>query len=184
MEYLFGLIFTLLKVAIQASVYATLLLILIRMWAGFSPDSGLAKFASNGKQVWWRSGLAASLALCLIANTPWGNHGLGDYARIPLGHDLAMEQMNGTMTYFGPVTTIDQPEIISYQVANDVLCAKADKNLYFTYDLGLKRYRTFADSTEYNSTAKNLGLPTTSQFESFHRHYARHWGGWRFWLLA
>ncbi len=184
MEYTFGLLFTLLKVAVQASVYATLILVLTRIWAGFSPDSELAKYSSNGKKLLWRSGLAAAVTLFLIANTHWGDHGLGDYARIPLGHDLAMEQINGTMAYFEPITTIDQPEIISYQFANDVLCAKADENRYFTYDLDLKRYRTFSDSTAYNLTAKNLGLPTTSQFESFHRHYARYWGGWRFWLLA
>ncbi|WP_201982811.1 hypothetical protein [Hymenobacter rubidus] len=184
MEYAFGLFFTLLKVAVQASIYATLVLVLTRIWAGFSPDSRLIEYLSNGKRLWWRSGFAASIALLLLANTPWGDHGLGDYARIPLGHGLAMEQINGTMAYFEPVTTIDQPEIISYQVANGVLCAKADKNLYFTYDLALKRYQIFADSTAYNSNAKNLSLPTTSQFESFNRHYARYWGGWRFWLLA
>jgi hypothetical protein len=188
MEYLFGLIFTLLKVAIQASAYATLLLILIRMWAAFSPDSGLAKFASNGKRVWWRSGLTASLVLCLIANTPWGNHGLGDYARIPLGHGLAMEELNGTTAYFEPVSIIETSdvitEVVSYQVFNDVLCAKTNDGQYFTYYLGARHYQPFADSTTYNSTAQKLGLPVETQFESFDRHYKRYWGNWRFWLLA
>ena len=184
MEYLFRLIFTLLKVSIQASIYATLILILTKMWSGFSPSSRLAKFTHNGKRFWWRSGFTASVALFLVANTPWGDHGLGDYRRVPLGYGLAMEQINRMMAYFEPVTTLDQPEIVFYKVADDMLCAKADDNIYFTYDLQTRRYHTFSDSATYDSNAKNLGLPTSSQFESFHKHYARYWGSWRFWLLA
>ncbi|MBJ6108655.1 hypothetical protein JAO73_06530 [Hymenobacter sp. BT523] len=188
MEYVFGLIFTLLKVAVQASVYATLFLVLISVWARFSPDSGLAKFTSNGKRVWWQSGLAASLALCLIANTPWGNHGLGDYARIPLGHGLAIEELNGTTAYFEPVSMTEQSdvitEVVSYQVSNDILCAKMNDGRYFTYDLAARHYQPFADSTAYNSTAQKLGLPVETQFESFAKHYNRYWENWRFWLLA
>ncbi|GAB3289781.1 hypothetical protein ACFQT0_08910 [Hymenobacter humi] len=184
MEYLFGLIFTLLKVSLQASVYATLLLSLARVTAAFAPTSWLAKSSANSKRFWWRSGFAASIVLFLIANTRWGDHGLGDYSRIPLGHGLAMEQINGTMVYFEPVTTRDHEEIISYKVADDALYAKANDNLYFTYDLQTKRYQTFDDSTAYNSNARNLDWPTSSQFQSFHRHYAQYWGGWRFWLLA
>ena len=43
-----------------------------------------------------------------------------------------MEQINGMMAYFEPVTAMDQPEIVSYKVADDMLCAKADDNIYFT----------------------------------------------------
>ena len=128
------------------------------------------------------------MVLLLMANTRWGDHGLGDYARIPLGHGLAMEEMNGHTAYFEPVSITEQSEIIteviSYQVSNDVLCAKMNNRLYFTYNLATKHYRTFTDSSAYNSAAKNLGLPITTQFEAFNRHYARYWEGWRFWLLA
>ena len=187
MEYLFGLVSTLLKVAVQASVYAVLLLMLAKAWVSYSPDSALARFASDSKRVWWQGALAASLVLCFFANTPWGNHGLGDYARIPLSHGLAMERTN-TTAYFEPVSVIEQSdvitEIVSYQVSNDVLCAKMNDNRYFAYNLTTARYQDFADSTAYTTAARNSGLPAVTQFESFHKHYARYWGGWRFWLLA
>jgi hypothetical protein len=94
MEYLFGLVFTILKVLIQASAYAALLLILARMYAGFSPNSKVANLTSNGRRFRRFSGLIALLSLFLIANTPWGDHGIGDYARIPVGNGEIIEQIN------------------------------------------------------------------------------------------
>lgn len=186
---LIGLIFTLVKAFVQASIYATLLFALARLRSRFAPNSWLAKSSSNGKQFWWRSVFAASTALFLLANTPWGNHGLGgDYARIPLGHGLAMEEINGHTAYFEPVSITEQSEVISeivsYQVSDDLLCARMNGNRFFTYNLATKHYQPFTDSISYNSVAKNLGLPTTTQFESFNKHYIRYWKGWRFWLLA
>lgn len=188
MEYLFGLIFTVVKVLLQASAYATLLVILARMYAGFSPTSKVATLASSGRQLWRLGGLIALLALFLIANTPWGDHGLGDYARLPLGNGEIIEQVNGTEAYFQAEAPLklatDQPFIDSFAVANDVLCGKASDESFFTYDLATKQQRIFADSQEYTAYARQHALPAISEFKSFATHYHDYWGGWRFWLLA
>jgi len=188
MEYLFGLIFTTVKTLLQASAYATLLLILARTYASFSPDSKMAKLASNGRQFRRLSGLVAVLALCFIANTPWGDHGLGDYARLPLGNGEVIEQINGMEAYFQAEAPLelstDQPFIDSFEVANDVLCGKASDESFFTYDLVTKQQRIFADSQEYTAYASEHALPAIIDFKSFDKQYHAYWGGWRFWLLA
>ena len=188
MLYLLGLVFTLLKVAVQASVYASLIVLFSQAWAGFSPSSALAKFTSNTKRLWWRSGFAASVTLFLIANTYWGSsHSWSGSARIPLGHGEAIEKFDGIIVYFEPdrpITSAGEPGITGYTVANDVLCAEYDDTSCFTYHLETKQHKTYPDSASYNSFARTHNLPTTKQMESFNTHYARYWGGWRFWLLA
>ena len=171
-------------------MYATLLLILAKLWAGFEPNSRVATFSANSKQFWWRSGFAASMVLFLIVTTSWGDHGL-ESARIPLGYGLVVERIDGAdgpVAYLEPVSITDQTQIIAkiaaYQVAGNMLCARDDNNRYFSYNLDTRQHRVFADSIAYNSVAKNLGWPLITKFESFHEHYARYWGGWRFWLLA
>jgi hypothetical protein len=188
MEYFFGLIFSILKVFAQASVYATLVLILARIHSGFSPNSKAAKLTSNGRRVWQLSGLIALLALCFSANTAWGDHGLGDYARIPLGNGEIIEEINGTEAYFQAEIPLklstDQPSIDSFEVADDVLCVKASDKSFFTYDLVTKQQHVFADSQEYTAYASQHALPAIISFKSFNKHYHNYWGGWRFWLLA
>lgn len=188
MEYLFGLLFSILKVLIQASAYAALLLILARMYAGFSPNSKVAKLASNGRRFRRLSGLIALIALFFIANTPWGDHGLGDYARIPIGNGEIIEQINGMEAYFQAEVPLelstDQPFIDSFELANDVLCGKASDESFFTYDLVTKQQRIFADSQEYTAYASQHALPVVADFKSFDKQYHDYWGGWRFWLLA
>jgi hypothetical protein len=188
MEYLFSLIFTIIKVLIQAYAYATLPLILARLYAKFSPNSKVAKLASNGRQFRQLSGLVALLALFFIANTPWGDHGLGDSARIPLGNGEIIEGTNGAEAYFQAEVPLelstDQPFIDSFAVANDVLCGKASDESFFTYDLITKQQRIFADSQEYTAHASQHALPAITAFKSFDKQYHDYWGGWRFWLLA
>jgi hypothetical protein len=188
MEYLFGLVFTLVKVAVQAWAYASVLLILARLWARVAPGSALAKLTANGKRFRWRSGIVAAAALFLIANTHWGDHGLGDYARIPLGNSEVMQEINGMEAYFEAEVPLklstDQPFIDSFQVTNDVLCGQANDKTFFTYDLVTKQQRHFGDAQEYTTYAAQHGLPAVSEFKSFNEQYRHYWGGWRFWLLA
>jgi hypothetical protein len=184
MEFLFHFVFTLVKISLQASLYALLLLLLARLYARYDADSSVARICRNASRFWWGSGAMVSGVLFLYSLTYWGDHGLGDYARIPLGCDAAIEQINGTMAYFEPVATMDQPEVVAYQLADDILCAQADDTSYFIYDLSFRRYQTFIGRPAYDAYAHSHGLPLASRFESFHKHYHRYWGGWRFWLLA
>ncbi|OON67855.1 hypothetical protein [Hymenobacter sp. CRA2] len=188
MEALFHLAFTLVKIAVQASLYATLLLGLCRLVAAFRPGGLLADAARRPGRLWWASGFVLSGALFWHSFTYWGNHGLGDYSRVPLGHGEALEELNGTDAYFAPTelpdTVGDQLHLEAYQITDDVLCAATTERSYFTYDLRTKQYQDFPDQAAYAAFAAAHGLPAPNQFESFQAHYSRYWGGWRFWLLA
>lgn len=182
---LIHLVFTLFKIAIQASIYATLLFLLARVYEHITGSNNtLVRSSRNSKQFWWRSWRILSVALSVFSLTYWGNHGFGDLARIPLGYDRAMEQSDGTITHFEPVTKDLNNEIEAYQVSQKVVCARTGSNTYFAYDLISKKYQRFSDSSAYNAYAVTRGLPRSDEFESFAKHYARYWNGWRFWLLA
>lgn len=182
MDFLFHFAFTLLKVSLQASLYAALLLVLARVVG--RPGSWIARASEDARRFWVGSGFIVSVALVLFSFSYWGGHGFGDHSRIPLGRGEAIEQMNGVTTYFPPVTDIDQPELETFQLAHDMLCAKANDSYYFTYDLATKRLQTFPDEQAYNAYAKGNRLPSATQFKPFYWHYSRYWNGWRFWLLA
>jgi hypothetical protein len=190
MEYLFGFIFTLFKIAIQASFYATAATWLIGLATTRYPNSALRRIGYDGWLVWQHSYFVAFIGLFLFSCTYWGDHGLGDSARIPLGHGEEMSEINGNETFFEggkPFMVSDMAgsqQVDKFQVANNVLCAQAERKRYFIYNLATKKSRVFTDSLEYNAYAAPRGLPASNKLQSFWRHYKRYWGGWRFWLLA
>lgn len=189
MEVLFHLVFTLVKVAIQASVYATLLLGLVRLYGRQNPTHPVVRASHHSKALWWSSGFLASAALFVFSFTHWGHHGLGDYARIPLSHGEAIEEINGVTAYFEPVKQVagreDAGEVVAYQVHNDMLCAVlGPDSTYYIYNLASKRSHLFASRAEYEDYARRQDLPRPAEFEDFEWHYSRYWHGWRFWLLA
>ncbi|PJJ53251.1 hypothetical protein [Hymenobacter chitinivorans] len=189
METLLHLIFTFCKIAIQASVVATLLLKLVRWYAPRDPAHPLVRASRHGKRFWWASGFLVSLALFGFSLTYWGNHGLGDYARIPLGHGEAMEELNGVQAYFEPLAHLtdnaDNPEVLAYQVHDGVLCvALGPDSTFVVYYLASKHHQLFADRAAYAAHARSHHLPRPAEFERFKQHYSRYWNGWRFWLLA
>jgi hypothetical protein len=185
MEYLFGLVFTLFKIAIQASVYATVARWLARQADARLVDNVLVRASRQGRQFWRRSFAVAYGALFVFLCTYWGNRGLGS-ARIPLGHGEAIEEID-TEAYFeasAPFRETNEQWVNEFQIADDTLCGQAGDKSYFIYNLATKAHQLFGDAQEYNAYAAPRGLPLSSKFESFGKHYSRYWGGWRFWLLA
>jgi hypothetical protein len=187
-EYLLHFIFTLLKISVLAWAYAEALRFCIILCTTLSPGSPLARFNAHSKQFRWGSRLGIAFVLFTFSFTYWGEHGLGDYARIPLGNGEAMQEINGMEAYFEADVPLklssDQPFIDSFQVTDDVLCGQANDKTFFTYDLVTKQQRHFDDAHEYATYAAQHSLPAVSEFKSFSSHYSRYWGGWRFWLLA
>ena len=184
MEYLFGFLFTLFKIAIQASLYATLVRWLARLADARQVDNAFVRASRNRKQFWRRSFRVAYGALFVFWFSYWGDHGLGDTARVPVGHWETVEETNSIATYFKPLSLPSgAPLITSFQAGNGVLCGRANDGSFFAYDLSLNQQRLFADSEEYTAYASQHDLPAISEFQSFKKQYDRYWNGWRFWLL-
>ncbi|MFT6499952.1 MAG: hypothetical protein ACJASQ_000059 [Crocinitomicaceae bacterium] len=124
-------------------------------------------------------------------NTYWGDHGLGDSARIPIGYGEEIEQINGVSTFIEPqnyrygVLTVESFARIDNVICGKTLISPVDRpDPYFVWNLSENKVRFFKNKKAYRDYAKTHSYPSEAEFESFRDHYKRYWGGWRFWLLA
>jgi hypothetical protein len=190
MEYLLALVFTLFKIAIQAGIYATLVGWLLRLVTSQHPTNSLGQATQPSHLLWKCHFVVVYMVLFLFSCTYWGDHGLGDSARLPLGHGEEITELNGTETFFEgrvPFRIADMAgaqQVAKFQVTDEILCGQAEETFYFTYNLATKENLVFADAQEYNAYAAPHGLPASSELTPFWQQYKRYWGGWRFWLLA
>lgn len=99
MEATAHFLFELFKIAILASLYATAALVCTKIAGRFSTNGWWQKHASASGKTWVKSGFAISVLLFLYMFTYWGNHGLGDSARVPIGHFQAVSEINASNTY-------------------------------------------------------------------------------------
>jgi len=122
----------------------------------------------------------------------WGDHGLGDWSRIPLGHGKQVAQIDGTRAFIQN-TNYEKGNGISiekFQITNNFLCGKTQENYskypgdYFVFDLKNNDVIFFKDHSKYEIYSEINNLPLTNKFKDFNCHYKKYWHGWRFWLLA
>ncbi|MTI20555.1 hypothetical protein E1176_05945 [Fulvivirga sp. RKSG066] len=170
MAVLFHFVFTLFKIAVLASIYALLITSIIRM---------VTHIKVSKTKLWACSGAVISLALFIYMFTHWGDHGLGDYARIPLNHGKAVQQGDGTWTYITPKDYEHEVLVLNqFTFTDDYLIGTID-------DPKVKKYAIWNLST--NEVVFKDSIPQKnfdSQLRDFYSHYKDYWGGWRFWLLA
>lgn len=181
---MFHFVFTLFKIAVLASAYATMLVVLVAVGGAFRPHGVVARVSARPQRLWKRTRLVVALLLFVFSFTHWGNHGLGDMARIPLNHYGSMVEINGLAAYFEADRSAIERNVTAYQVVRDTLCAQSDDDTHFIYDLESGHYQLFSSRPAYNAYARQHGLPRSQQLAPFRDHYSRYWSGWRFWLLA
>ena len=189
MEVLFHGIFTIIKLAILGSIYATILLIVFRLVAKLKQDSWANKVSKKKIRFWFLSGATCSILLVIIANTHWGSHGLGDFATIPLRHGQNVNQINGTQAFirvqyqYGELQIGDFAKTSTYLVGETEVSTVDDPEDYFAWNLNSNEVEYFSTKEEYITFADKNNLPSPSEFKSFWEHYQDYWGGWRFWTL-
>ena len=66
------------------------------------PIEYLENVKKEKKKYWFVFGLSISIGLFIYSFTYWGNHGLGDSARIPIGNFKEVGETNGTDSYIEP----------------------------------------------------------------------------------
>ena len=192
MFVLFDLVFGLIKISFLGCIYATLALLTFKLIGRYKPDSWFNRIAKRKVRLWFLSGLFISLGLFSFMFTYWGDHGLGDWARIPIGHWKEVVQVDGTR---GLIQNTNYENgngigLENFQLTNDFLCGKTQEHLskypgdYILYNLETNEVTFFKDKKEYENFANENQLPLVKQFNDFNYHYNRYWRGWRFWLLA
>lgn len=190
MEVIFHGIFTLIKLAILGSIYATLTLLIFRLFGLIQPNSWANSASKKKFKLWFLSGATISIGLILFAMTHWGNHELGDSARIPLQHGKAVNQINGNQAYiegvkyqYGDLWIDSFAKTSDYLVGTTNVSPVDDPLKYFVWNLKINSIEYFETKTEYEQFAVNNNLPLEKDFKPFWEHYSDFWNGWRFWVL-
>ena len=185
---LIHLIFMLIKIAIQASVYASLTFIIIYVLSKTTEIVRIKKWMNRKLLTWWLTGLIYSIGLFFYAFSYWGNHGLGDSARIPIGNDLAIHNIDGAWTYFytDPGNSYNQIQINEFALIENKICAKKSKengNKFLVFDCENSEMMEFENQQQYEDYALKNNLPVTNKFKDFFFYYQEFWSGWRSYLL-
>jgi len=190
MEVLIHILFTLIKLAILGSIYTTIVLLFFKLIEFFQPKSCTNRIFKKKLRFWFSSGAIISTGIFLFATTHWGNHGLGDSARIPLHYRKTVNQMNGTQAYIeGLKYQYGALWVDNFAITSDYLVGKTKSSPvdnpkdYFVWNLKTNKINYFDTENEYEEFAENQNLPLEKDFKPFWNHYSDFWDGWRFWTL-
>ncbi|GAB4024088.1 hypothetical protein [Spirosoma gilvum] len=182
MDVLFHFIFTLFKIAILASLYATVVWLTVYLTGKINPDSWFGRVPKA--KLWLRSGLIVSLFLFVNLFSYWGDHGLGDNARIPIGHGKSVGQINGAQTYITPSGyDHEMLEIKKYAVTDSFLFAKAPRDTWeqrgevIVWDLQTDEVAFLKYSSEIDSYKAKNKIDEPLEFLDFAGHYSNYWSG-------
>lgn len=183
MEVLFHFIFQLIKIFIQSSFYAFLVIVIFSYIGYFKPQSWFNKISGNKTKLWFSSIYKIYIFLFFFQFTYFGNHGLGDHAIIPIGHFEIVNQINGNQTYIEK--NGQQLSINSFAFDGDKLFANIDSDIanYLIWDLKTDNWTFLKSEDEYIKIAHKQNYPSLNNFDNFNSYYSQYWHGWRFVLL-
>lgn len=189
MEAISHFIFELIKISILGCIYATFILLTFKVIGQNKPKNWFNQVSKKKLRLWFLSGFSISLALFVFMFSYWGDHGLGDSARIPIGYWRAIQETNGTQAYIQD-NGISALGIDKFIIADDYVYGLTDdtnenyEGKYFVYDLANNKVKTFLQENEFNNFLTAHHLDIKLEFKDFSYYYKKYWNGWRFWLLA
>ncbi len=190
MEVLFHFLFELVKIAILAAIYAALITLLLGALGKYKPGSWFDRIAKKKMRLWFMSGLTISCVLFVFMFSYWGNHGLGDSAKIPIGNGKTVDQING-MTFITPAGyEMETLDIHEFTTTDGFLFAKISSNRPAAVNKEIAIWNLKTNQVEFLDHYSDLEILKTKNnmqaeltFQDFQGHYSKYWNGWRFWLL-
>lgn len=190
MEVALHAIFSLVKLAVLGSIYATLTLFIAKIIGRVRPNNWISKAAQQKIKFWFGSGATISAGLFLFAMTHWGNHAFGDTARLPLQYSKAIYEMNGSQSYIKDIDYKDGDLWIrAFAITKNFVVGRTNPDFvdtpknYFAWNLRTNHVNYFETGVEYQEFARIRHLPSTQEFKGFWEYYSDFWHGWRFWTL-
>jgi hypothetical protein len=190
MEVLFHFVFELFKIALLASAYAIIIVFAVSRIARHRPGGLWCKISAKKTLLWFISGFIISVILFVYMFSYWGNHGLGDFARIPVGHGKSVDQIDAHMTFITAqgfeyeVLCIDK-----YALTRDFLFVETDRDTNkndpetAAWNLKTNKVMFFRSSGDMDTFKIRHHIDAELKFQDFRTHYTEYWNGWRFWLL-
>ena len=100
MEVLFHFIFELIKISILACIYGSLIRLVAIIIGRHNPESWFSRVPNKKVSFWYLYTRIIFVCLFCFMFTHYGDHGLGDHARIPISHWREIEQINGNQLAF------------------------------------------------------------------------------------
>lgn len=188
MQVLFHFIFELIKISILGTIYGTLIFFTFFIVRKFTPKSWFTRVSSRKSKLWFFSVLFVSIGLFLFMLSYWGNHGLGDNARVPIGHFKVVKEINGNDVYIEK-EEYNQLMIKKFTFDNKNLYAEIQREFdgkkgdYVVWNLRSNKWTFYKTKEDYLIEVTKNNYPNPTDFEDFSKHYERHWKGWRFWTL-
>jgi hypothetical protein len=183
----FEFILVLFKISILSGIYAAIWLFCSLIIANKFPSGWFAINTDNKKKYWFFSGLVIFAILFLFSLSNWGNRGLGDFRRIPIGPGLAVESIEGSSSIKGVRTSeYKSLELENFKIESDKVVGRFagnHTNSFFVFEINSQYLREFNSEIEFNGISKNEGLPSSDQLLTFDESYKDYWGGWRSWFL-
>jgi hypothetical protein len=181
------LLFELFKISILSSIYAVLIVVILKSLAKYSGKNWIIKVSKKTFRLWLVSGFIFSVFLFSMLFSYWGNHGLGDHAVIPVGYGKTVEQIDDSYTYIRPEghKYADLP-ITYFAVYKHYLFGKStqtDTSNICIWNL-MTNHAQFVNTESLNKFMLLNNINESLIFEDFNAHYNKYWNGWRFWLLA
>lgn len=188
METLGHFIFELLKITILGFIYSTILYYIFKLIPENKKPEWIKSWLKTKKRLW----LSISLFLLFYMFTPYGDHGLGDSARIPISFTKEISNINSSN--YGKLNKVKSREhndiyLTKFIKVNNILCGNLDsdfydyQNSYFVYYIDSEKLEEFETEKDYNKYVKSKNLPKSNELKSFEDNYQDYWSGWRFFLL-
>ena len=168
MFYLIHLIFIVIKILLLSITYAIIVLLFMKL---------IFKQNINFKK-WIFTSFSIFILLFFYSQSHWGNHGLGDFSRIPLKYNKEIIQIDNS-TIIETKNTIFH--IDSFYFTNNLLFAK-NENQFIIWNLENDEIINFNSTTEFYNELDNREIEK-HDLADFKTHYAKYWNNYKFWLL-
>lgn len=188
MESLVHFIFELIKITILGFVYSLILYFIYKNIPKNKKPEWSEKLLKSKKTLW----LYISIFLLFYMFTLYGNHGLGDSARIPISLTKEISTIDWTdYARLSGIKSVEMQDIdlTQFKIENNVLCGNLNsdfyeyRNSFFVYDIDSENMQEFKNEDDYNEFATIENLPKSNELKSFEENYNDYWSGWRFFLL-
>ncbi len=189
MVTIFHLVFELIKISILSCIYAFLVLIAFKIIARYRTNSWFDRVSKRKFRLWFLSGLFISIGLFFFMFSYYGDHGLGDDARVPIGHWRAIQEVDARQAYIqdeGPINLIEIDKFIITDKYVYGLTGGENENYeggYFVYDLVNNKVKTFMQEKEFIYYLAANKLETRPTYKNFNYYYKEYWDDWKFWVL-
>lgn len=182
MEVMFHFAFELVKITLLSMAYAGLLVLFLKLFRRKAIQLG----------TWLKAVAVLWACLFVYMFTYWGDHGLGDTFRVPIGKGKMIESINAMeYAWIMDVTNSsgERVQMSRFVIADGKVLGNCDDDFYdepcayFVYEIDNGGLLEFRDPLSFAQECDRQGWPGPELMVDFGTNYHRYWDGWRFWLL-